>query len=168
MRLEESEYNEPASHGSQRPKRKQVRLDKPTGPIPDAPCEPKTSVENRSLFERILKAFKADNSDRRGARRHLAVEPEVWIGWWTGDEFGTVYGRLLNLSRGGALIVLSERPPKTQPIWIYKHVGAAIACVRGEVVATTPAPFGSHAIRFRFSAPCPTSFCEAAVCEAPE
>ena len=49
-----------------------------------------------------------------------------------------------------------------------KHVGAAIACVRGEVVATTPAPFGSHAIRFRFSAPCPTSFCEAAVCEAPE
>ena len=168
MRLDETDRDEPSHHGSRRSTRKQVRLDKPAGPIADPPADPRITVEKRTLFDRILKAFKADNSDRRGARRHDAVEPEVWVGWWTGDDFGTSYGRLLNLSRGGALVVMGEWPPKNQPIWVYKHVGAAIACVRGEVVGSTPAPFGSYAVRFRFSAPCPTTFCEAAVCESTE
>lgn len=168
MRLDETNRDELSTPGSGRSKRKHVRLDKPSGPIPEPPAEPKTSVEKRSLFDQILRAFKADNSDRRGARRHVAVEPEVWVGWWSGDEFGTVYGRLLNLSRGGALVIMGEWPPKSQPIWVYKQVGPAIACVRGEVAGATPAPLGAYAVRFRFSAPCPTTFCEAAVCESSE
>ncbi len=166
MRLEETDRDEPSTHGSGRSKHKHVRLDRPQTAADEPPAEKKTSPENRSLFDKILRAFKADNSDRRGARRHVAVVPEVWVGWWSGDEFGTVYGRLLNLSRGGALIVMGEWPPKNLPMWVYKNVGTAIACVRGEVVGATPAPYGAYAVRFRFSAPCPTMFCEAAVCEA--
>lgn len=168
MRLENPNRDDSAPFESGRSRRKQVRLDKPTGPILEPPPEPRISIGNRSLFERILKAFKPDDADRRGARRHVAVMPEVWIGWWAGKEFETFYGRLLNLSRGGALVVLGEWPPKNQSIWVYKHVGQAIACVRGEVVGATPAPFGSYAIRVRFAAPCPTSFCESAVCEGAE
>jgi len=168
MRRDETDRGEPTTSASQPSKRKQVRLDKPNGPIPEPPSEVKTSVEKRSLFDQILKVFRADNSDRRGARRHVAVEPEVWVGWWTGDDFGTVYGRLLNLSRGGALIILSEWPPKNQPIWVYKQVGPSIACVRGELVGATPAPYGAYAVRIRFAAPCPTTFCEAALCESNE
>lgn len=157
-------------HGEPEAKtRKQVlRLDQPANPGNPPDSAPKTEREQLRLLNRIVRAFRAndDDDDRRASRRHVAVRPEVWVGWWSGESFGTIEGKLLNISRGGALIVLGEWPPKRAPMYLYKDVGDSIACVRGEVISVVPAPRGMYAARVRFAAPCPTPICEASVCEA--
>jgi hypothetical protein len=149
-----------------RTRKRVLRLDRPEQPGAAPESAPKTEREHLRLLERIVRAFRTNDDDRRSSRRHVVVRPEIWVGWWAGENFGTIDGKLLNISRGGALILLGEWPPKRVPVYVYKDVGEAIACVRGEVIGVIPAPRGMYAARFRFAAPCPTSICEASVCES--
>jgi hypothetical protein len=147
-----------------------VRLDQPfdpaargkagTGAESGAPPAP----ECGGLFDRLHKAIFAARSDRRRMVRHEVVDHNVWVGWWSGDRFGAVPGRVVNLSRSGALAVLAHRPRRRQPVWVYKEVEATLAFVRGEVVAVNPAPGGEFSVRFRFASPCPTVLCQAVIC----
>jgi hypothetical protein len=144
--------------------RKHVRLDPPydtqaTAGAPEAP-----SRESSRLLDRLRKAILAARSDRRDMVRHDVVDHDIWVGWWSGEHFGAVLGRLENLSRGGALAVLGDRPPRKQPIWLYREVGSTLAFVRGEVAGVRPSPGGAFAVRFRFAAPCPTELCQATIC----
>jgi hypothetical protein len=147
--------------------RKVFRVDRPEAEADPSDPGPAAAVENGRLFDTIWRAIRADESERRGSPRHLAVEPDVWVGWWCRDNFEAVDGRMINLSRGGALVVVGHKPPKRQSVWVYKEVDSAVVCVRGEVVGYNPAPDGAYAVRFRFAVPCPTLLCQAVVCPQP-
>ena len=139
--------------------RRTIRMDQPAGPPAEVPVTP----EHPSWLERLRKAILADQKDLRSSKRHRAIQREIWVGWWTDDEFGAINGSLENISRGGALILLNARPPKKQPIWIYKEIQEAMTCVRAEIVGVFPAPQGSYAARFRFEAPCPADLEKSAI-----
>lgn len=158
--------SEPGEHEA-RTRKRVLRIDTPVDPGSPPESAPKTERAQLRLIQQIVRAFRVNDKDddRRAARRHVAARPEVWVGWWSGETFGTIEGVLLNISRGGALIVLGEWPPKRAPLYVYKDVGETIACIRGEVIGVVPAPRGMYAARVRFAAPCPTLICAASVCE---
>ena len=56
-------------------------------------------------------------SDRRSSPRHPTSPNEAYIGWWAGEEFHTVAGKLRDISSGGALILTREEPPNKH-VWI--------------------------------------------------
>jgi hypothetical protein len=142
--------------------RKLFRVDKPSHSLigPD----PKPVAENGRLWNLIWGKVNAAAQERRGGVRHPVVSHEIWAGWSTRDQFVALDGMLVNISRGGALILLQDRPPRDRPVWVYKKVMGVVWSVRGEVVGFTPAPGGAFAVRFRFATPCPTALCESAVC----
>jgi hypothetical protein len=141
--------------------RKLLHVDRPA----EAAAPPSVVGKAGGLIDLIVRAVCPDTTaDRRAAPRHPVAEDSVWVGWWRGDDFDATTGRVRNVSRGGAEIVLDRKPPKTQSVWIYKEVGTTVASVRGEMVGHTPAPGGAFAVRFRFAAPCPAVLCQAMVC----
>lgn len=99
--------------------------------------------------------------------RHPVVETEIWLGWWVDDDFGAVPGRLVNLSRSGAMVLLPERPPWNQPVWFYRKINDVTVHARSQLVGVMPAPGGAFRARFRFAAYCPTELCLAALCGPP-
>ena len=130
-----------------------IRLDQPaSSPVDETVCP-----EHPTWLDRLRKAISADKKDLRSSTRHRAIQREIWVGWWTDEEFGAVNGSLENISKGGAMIVLNARPPKNQPIWIYKEVQQTMTCVRAKIVGVIPAPHGSFSARFRFEVPCPAA-----------
>ena len=154
--------------------RKLIRLDRPLFDDETSPGSPPSTASEASriafaeagrLLDLIWKAIRSDPSDRRRDYRHEAVEREAWVGWWTGENFGAINGRMENISRGGALIVLARRPPRKTPVWVYKDTGGGLSSVRAEVAGVAAAPEGAYAVRFRFATPCPTDLRAAVVCE---
>lgn len=143
-----------------------LRLDRPEGDPPDEAAR-QAAAESQGVIALIWKAIRAEPVNRRREPRHPAVKPEVWVGWWSREDFGAVQGRLLNLSRNGARIVLGHRPPRTQSVWLYHDLGSTLSCVRGDVVGVTPAPDASYSVRCRFATPCPTDLCQSWVCAQP-
>lgn len=125
------------------------------------------SPEGPGLLAVILKAIRSEPANRRHGYRHQAAGRVVWVGWWKGDDFGAVSGHVRDIGRGGARVVLGRRPPRRQPVWLYKEVDDTLACVRGEVVGHTPAPAARYDVRFRFASPCPTVLLQAVVCDPP-
>lgn len=151
--------------------RRSVRLDRPPASKSEAGAAALSVAkpEKAWALELIRQAIGGQPraQERRESIRHPAVDASVWAGWWEGDEFGVTEGKLIDLSRGGALVVLGERPPGRDPVWFYKESGEALATVRGYVVRTTVAPEGAFAVRFRFVTQCPTFFFQAALCRQP-
>jgi hypothetical protein len=145
--------------------RKQVRRDMPSHPL--AEQEGQTPAESGRLWSLIWGRIHSASQERRGGVRHPAVSHEIWVGWSTHKQFEALDGLLINISRGGALIVLKFRPPRDRPVWVYKQVRSNVWSVRGDVVGHTPAPGGAYAVRFQFATPCPTALCESAVCGNP-
>ena len=141
---------------------KQVRVDRPFGSEPpsDAPAE----AGNPGLLGLLRRAIAGNKGDRRSSVRHDTGHAELWVGWWTDDHFGATLGRLLDLSRGGARVVLAAKPPRKQSVWLYKEVGTTISVVRGDLVGMTPSPGGEFCVRFRFATHCPTLLCQALIC----
>jgi hypothetical protein len=164
MQFDEALREKPLRIDLGRSWRKTVRIDRPGERTPEQASKMASAAESRRLLDLVWNAIRSDRSDRRGSFRHDAIEGEVWVGWWVRADFGAIDGRLLNISRGGALTILGHRPPKNEPVWIFKETEAALASVRAEVVGSTPAPDGAYAVRLRFLAPCPTILCEAVVC----
>ena len=145
--------------------RKLFRLDTPTHPLAEQDTPP--TPENGRLWSLIWGRVQAVTQERRGGMRHPAVSQDIWVGWATRNQFEALDGLLINISRGGALIVLRNRPPRDRPVWVYKEIASSVWSVRGEVVGFTPAPGGAFAVRFQFATPCPTRLCESAVCGSP-
>jgi hypothetical protein len=145
--------------------RKLFRLDQPNYPVTDAdtPAAPETV----SFFDLLWKKINRASHERRGGMRHAAVAHEIWVGWSTATHFVALDGLLVNISRGGARIVLGDRPPRDRPVWVYKEIRSVVSSVRGDVLGMTPAPGGAYAVRVQFTTPCPTLLCESAVCGPP-
>lgn len=162
MKTDETMDETPTRVVLRRAGQKLVRVDRPFDPDADPKAE---AVEGKgSLIASLLSAIRSDPVNRRRDPRHPALDQDIWVGWWTGEDFGAVTGRLLNISRGGAQVVIGRRPPRKAAVWIYRDVGSTLASARGAVVALSPAPGGLYSVRFRFESPCPTALCEAVVC----
>jgi hypothetical protein len=131
-------------------------------PIEPCPATGETRESGR-LVDLILRAVLREPPDRRSEPRHPVWQDGVWVGWWRDEGFETTSGRVRNLSRWGAEVVLGQRPPRKVSVWIYKEVESTVASVRGEMVGHTPAPGGDFAVRFRFMVPCPVILCQAIV-----
>ena len=143
------------------------RFDRPSGGAGLDADSQRAAAESPGLIAQILKAIRPDPADRRGGFRHQAASREVWVGWWSGDEFGGVLGRARDISRGGAKIILGVKPPKKASVWLYKEVDDTLASVRGYLIGHTPSPGSRFSVRFRFVVPCPTILLQAVVCEQP-
>jgi hypothetical protein len=164
MRTEETMGEKPLRIKLRRAGQKLVRLDRPGDLEEGAEAREEAVGGNGRLIDLILKAIRANPADRRRDFRHDAVEHEVWVGWWTRDDFGAVPGYLLNISRGGAQIVLDCRPPRKRAVWVYKDIGSTLATVSAQVAGHTPAPGGAYCVRFRFASPCPTVLSRSVLC----
>ena len=116
--------------------RKLFRLDTPSHPL--AEQDGQTEAESGRLWSLIWGKVQSASQERRGGVRHPAVSHEIWVGWSTRDQFEAIDGLLINISRGGALIVLKSRPPRDRPVWVYKQVASSVWSVRGGVVGHTP------------------------------
>ncbi|MCA1685562.1 MAG: hypothetical protein LC745_06170, partial [Planctomycetia bacterium] len=111
---------------------KMVRLDQA---VDDGTAgEPKADDAGRggSLLGLLFKAIRSgpEPADRRRELRHPAAAREVWVGWWRGEDFGAVRGRITNISRGGAHVLVDSRPPRKTSVWLFKDVGSTLAHVR--------------------------------------
>jgi hypothetical protein len=121
-------------------------------------------LESGRLIDLVLGVILNARSERRRSTRHTVTEDVVSVGWWIGEVFATSHGSVQNVSRGGAKIVLEDCPPERQPVWIFKEVESRMESVKAQVVGHSPAPRGTFAVRFRFTAPCPTLLCQAMLC----
>lgn len=147
----------------------------------DAP--PPEGLMGRASGGDILSLFRAwdgadrDPNERRGAPRYTPAETRAWVGWWRHGHFLVSRAEFINLSVGGALMRLTQKPPTSQPVWVCLGNPAPVDSVQARVLdsvtATTPnvpTEEGSllspgslvYLSRLEFHAPCPGSFFEAA------
>ncbi|MGE3819467.1 MAG: hypothetical protein AB7I30_08530 [Isosphaeraceae bacterium] len=147
----------------------------------DAP--PPDGLMSRTSAGDVLSLFRAwdgadrDPAERRRSPRYSPAETRAWVGWWRHGHFLVSKAEFINLSEGGALMRLTQKPPTSQPIWVCLGNPAPVDSVQARVLdavaATTPnVPTGRDTIlapnsivyvsRLEFHSPCPGSFFEAA------
>jgi hypothetical protein len=131
-----------------------LRFDRPGGQYETEPVE--TAAESPGFLRALLHAIRSEPSDRRDTTRHPTGGADVWVGWCCGEDLVAIRGRLRDISRGGARVVVAVRPPRDGSVWLYTESNDTLRSARGEVVGHTPAPGGLFAVRLRFSSPCPT------------
>ena len=110
---------------------------------------------------RVFFPDKDQNSgaERRDAPRYLPAESQAWIGWWHGSRFVVTPSELINLSKGGALLFLNERPPMGQPIWLCLGAPHPLEYVQARVLDAFSSPESpDYRVRLDFHIPCPLSF----------
>ena len=114
----------------------------------------------------ILALFRAwedaPRKDRRQSPRYTPATTQAWVGWWKGMRFLVSQADLVNLSKGGALVHLNNRPPTSQPIWICLGAPHPIDYVQCRVLDVSLKPAGDFLARVDFHSPCPPSFFMAA------
>jgi hypothetical protein len=147
----------------------------------DAP--PPDGALGRAAQGDILSLFRAwDGADRevverRRATRYSPAESRAWVGWWRHGHFLVSRAEFVNLSEGGALMKLSQKPPTSQPVWVCLGTPAPVDSVQARVLdsVTAMVPAASadegslltpgslvYVSRLEFHAPCPATFFAAA------
>ena len=114
----------------------------------------------------ILSLFRAwdgaPRKDRREDERYTPAANRAWVGWWRGGRFLVSQADLVNLSKGGALVHLGNRPPTSQPVWICLGAPHPVDYVQCRVLDAALKPAGDYLARVEFHAPCPPCFFVAA------
>jgi hypothetical protein len=138
---------------------RQIRID-------PSPPEPPDSTEERNRFVELFRLLiGSPTRDRRFMPRHEPAEFALWLGWWRGDaEFFANNARLINISRGGALLTAIDPPPQRHKVWICLGSPDPTNCVEATVLGVTTVRRRQCAVRVSFARPCPQDFFEAAVC----
>lgn len=96
--------------------------------------------------------------DRRAYPRFPAADDRVWLGWWATDSrFAAVAARLVDVSRGGARLMVAEPPPAADYVWI-RSADPQASCVQGEVLEVSRPDRGDFVARVRFLDGCPDDF----------
>lgn len=127
-----------------------------------------TLREGRAAPANLLGAFRDwQAADRRQSPRHEPAgnKARVWVGWWDGDAFPIQRGTLLDLSRGGARVILPQRPPAGQAVWACVGSPEPSDSIEAKVLGDARGPSG-QITRLKFDAPCPASFFQALGCPA--
>lgn len=130
----------------------------------DAP--PEAALSDRAGQGDILSLFRAwddaPRKDRRENERYTPAATQAWVGWWRGSRFLVSQADLVNLSKGGALVHLGNRPPTSQPVWICLGAPHPVDYVQCRVLDAALKPAGDYLARVEFHAPCPPCFFVAA------
>ena len=129
------------------------------------PESPDPKEDRGKLLELFRSLIGIPNHDRRIMPRHPATEYAIWLGWWRGEqEFFTTPARLVNISRGGALITTIDPPPERHTVWICHGSPEPTECIKAKVLRVSRVLRRECALRLAFPEPCPHGFFEAAVC----
>jgi PilZ domain len=98
-------------------------------------------------------------AERRESDRYRPAETNVWIGWWQAGHFVVIHARLVDLSQGGAQVLVRNRPPMGQPVWLCLGAPRPIDYVQARLREALAEP-GRPGVRARleFHLPCPTAF----------
>lgn len=121
--------------------------------------------EPAGLLELLRCWLRARPEDRRTMPRHEASGHPVWLGWWRGTEaYFSNPARLLNLSRGGALLLVKDPPPEGQTVWLCVGEPEPTECVEARVLEVRSGRRQECQLRLEFREPCPHAFFESAVC----
>ena len=100
--------------------------------------------------------------ERRLHPRLPAVDFRIWVGGWASDrDFVTIAARVVNLSRGGALVLASVPFAECDDVWLRLGSPAFDGCVRAEVLEAKAAGDGDYFLRLRFHERCPDVFYDA-------
>jgi hypothetical protein len=103
----------------------------------------------RKLFgRRNADAAPQDDADERREWPRVKVELEVRVRFASSEEL--VHSEVLNLSRGGALIVAEETRPIGTRARLVLTVGKRTVTIGGSVVHSTPRGEGIHAVGIMF------------------
>ena len=132
------------------------------GHFPFAPLEIGYHRVNVEIDDRVA-VTSVDQEFRNpgGARTEFAI----WLGWWRGEgDFFAINARLVNISRGGALITAIDPPPQRHKVWICLGSPDPADCIEATVRQVTTVRRRQCAVRLTFARPCPQAFFEAAVC----
>jgi hypothetical protein len=107
--------------------------------------------------------------ERRQSPRFPAVEQRAWLGWWaTSRRFTTVAARLVDISQGGAKLVLAGPPCAVQQIvWLCLGIPGPTECVQAKLLSVTPTSRRESVIRLAFGTPCPHNLYRVAVAGLP-
>lgn len=99
---------------------------------------------------------------RRRESRYRAIEDHIWVQWWHDGEFSGLAGRMFNVSRGGAVIVIGVRLNDGQVLSMMLENSASEVSVDAAVRGTTPTRGGVFHTRLEFLTLCPDAFFDAA------
>lgn len=101
--------------------------------------------------------------ERRREARLTVVEDRLWIEWRAGEEYLGGSGRLVNVSRHGALIVAGAPFRENQDLRIFLEDPAPHVGVSATVLSMIAGKTGMNQYRLRFLKSCPDAFLDAAV-----
>jgi hypothetical protein len=101
--------------------------------------------------------------ERRRSPRHPPTEHRLWLGWRTERDFVVVHADLMNISQGGALMLVSEPPPRGSLTWLRLEGPTPIEDVCALVIETVRMGRNEHGVRVAFREPFPPEFYQAAV-----
>lgn len=97
--------------------------------------------------------------ERRLHPRLPAVDFRIWVGGWASErEFVTIAARVVNLSRGGALVLTNVPFAEYDDVWLRLGNPAFDGCVRAEVLEASETDDGDYLLRLRFHEGCPDVF----------
>jgi hypothetical protein len=121
--------------------------------------EPVNAVVDRDLRGILRACARIAIGDRREEKRLVPAARRGWLGWRSGvGRFSAEAVEIANISRGGALLVLSQRPPRDQPVWLCLGDPHPTEGLRAAVVEVAEASAGSYRIRLAFRDFCPDPF----------
>jgi hypothetical protein len=83
--------------------------------------------------------------------------------WDEGAKRRTICARLADISRAGAAVVTSARPPLKRHVRIRLVGAEPTPWIEAEVLGVEPESPTRHRVRLRFTDPCPTYFLRVAV-----
>jgi hypothetical protein len=106
--------------------------------------------------------------ERRRDARYRPGVTRAWAGWWTGQAFRLGRAEIINLSKGGGLVLLTCRPPLSQPIWVCLSPPSPAEYVQARVLDAAVVSTGDYRARLEFHEPAPPSFFRDAGCGAGE
>lgn len=95
---------------------------------------------------------------RRREPRYKVSEDRIWIQWWSDGECNGLSGRLVNVSRHGALIVVACKLRERQPIRVMMEDPELSLGVDALVLGTVEGASGMNTVRLGFLTPCPEAF----------
>lgn len=99
--------------------------------------------------------------ERRLHPRLPAVDYRIWVGGWaSARDFVTIAARVVNLSRGGTLVLTNVPFFVGDDVWLRLGSPTFDGCIRAEVLDTTETSEGEHLLRLRFHEQCPDAFYE--------
>jgi hypothetical protein len=91
--------------------------------------------------------------ERRKSARYVPVLDRGHLGWWAGEDFQTAPAQVLNLSLGGAALLICGPPFQGRSVWVSIAGLEWAGWVAAQVVGTAPPEGKGQVVRLAFAEP---------------